>query len=97
MLNELTVIQTQGQMKLLAKAVDVSGVTLRTPLLLASITPKKRLLVPQNFPFRNVLIAILIQELLKRSAKLRAVSGVLQPLPMFPGASTQLMVHMATL
>ena len=33
----------------------------------------------------------------KKSVKLKAVAGALQPLPTFPGASTRRMVHMATL
>lgn len=84
-------------MKLPVWTAGVIGVPLRTPLFrFVSTTPKKKPLVPWNFPFRTALIAILNQELLQRSVKLKVVFGVLQPLPMFPGASTLPMVHMAT-
>ena len=66
---------------------------LRTPLLhVACRTPSMMLHVPQDFPLRNALIATLSQELLKKSVKPEAVSGVL----MFAGASTQLMAHRLT-
>lgn len=62
--SELTGIQRQGQMKLPVLSGDVTGVLLRTALLcFVSVTPKKKLLVPRQFPFRNASIAILNQEL----------------------------------
>lgn len=96
--NELTAIQRQGPTKRPVLSGDVTGVLLRIALLhFVSITPKKKLLAQRQFPFRNASTAIRSQELPEKSVKLKAVSGVLQPLLMFPGASTQRMVHMATL
>lgn len=83
-------------MKFPVPTVDVTGVLLTIRFHVASLIPNKRLLVLCGFPFRNASIATLNQETLEKAVKLKAVSGVPQPLPTFLGGFTQQMVHTAT-